>query len=68
MSQTLSVPSSEPETILVPSWLNLTERMISLWAFGFSLWSSSVAAMGRANQLKEEMSGLGLNARLHPRL
>ena len=43
-SQTLSVPSADPDTILVPSGENATELMSPLWAFVFSLNSSSLAA------------------------
>ena len=43
-SQTLIVSSSDPETILVPSGENATDPMTSLWAFVFSLSSSSLAA------------------------
>ena len=35
-SQTLIVPSSDPDTILVPSGENTTDRMVSLWALVFS--------------------------------
>jgi hypothetical protein len=43
-SQTLIVPSSDPETILVPSGENATEFMSPLWAFVFSLSSSNLPA------------------------
>ena len=36
-SQTLIVPSRDPETILVPSGENATEKIILLWASAFSL-------------------------------
>jgi hypothetical protein len=35
-SQTLIVLSCDPDTILVPSGENATDRMMSLWAFVFS--------------------------------
>ena len=43
-SQTLIVLSYDPETILVPSGENATNVMKSLWAFVFSLNSSSLPA------------------------
>jgi len=43
-SQTLIVLSSDPDTILVPSGENATELMSPLWAFIFSLSSSSLPA------------------------
>ena len=43
-SQTLIVPSSDPDTILVPSGENATELMQSLWALVFSLSASSLSA------------------------
>ena len=43
-SQTLIVPSSDPDTILVPSGENATDPMVSLWAVVFSLISSSLPA------------------------
>jgi hypothetical protein len=43
-SQTLIVSSSDPDTILVPSGEKATELMSLLWAFVFSLFSSSVPA------------------------
>ena len=66
--QTLRVLSSEPETIVFPSGEKATERIQLLWALLFSVTSSSVAAMGRASQLKEDTSGFGLNARLNSKL
>ena len=67
-SQTLIVPSEEPETIVFPSGEKSTEVIKPLWAFVFSLLSSSVAARGRLSQFKKGISGFQLNARLHPRL
>jgi hypothetical protein len=43
-SQTLIVSSADPDTILVPSGENATDVMVLLWAFIFSLNSSSVSA------------------------
>ena len=43
-SQTLIVMSVDPDTILVPSGENATDVMVLLWAFIFSLNSSSVSA------------------------
>ena len=43
-SQSLSVPSFDPDTILVPSGENATDWMTSLCALVFSLNSSSVPA------------------------
>jgi hypothetical protein len=43
-SHTLIVPSYDPDTILVPSGENATDLMMSLWAFVFSLSSSSLSA------------------------
>jgi len=43
-SQTLIVLSSDPDTILVPSGENATDWIQSLWAFVFSLNSSSLSA------------------------
>ncbi len=43
-SQTLIFPSYDPDTFLVPSGENATDRMMSLWAFIFSLNSPSLPA------------------------
>jgi hypothetical protein len=43
-SQTLIVLSFDPDTILVPSGENTTDEITRLWAFVFSLSSSSLAA------------------------
>jgi hypothetical protein len=43
-SQTLIVLSHDPDTILVPSGENATDEITQLWAFVFSLSSSSVSA------------------------
>ena len=43
-SQTLIVPSSDPDTILFPSGEMATELMGKLWVFVFSLNSTSVPA------------------------
>ncbi len=43
-SQTLIVPSADPDTILVPSGENATDLISRLWALVFSLNSSSLSA------------------------
>ena len=43
-SQTLIVPSADPDTILVPSGENATDMITRLCAFVFSLNSSSLSA------------------------
>jgi hypothetical protein len=43
-SQTLIVLSSDPDTILVPSGENATEKIMPLWAFVFSLNCTIVPA------------------------
>ncbi len=43
-SQTLIVPSSDPDTIFVPSGENATDLTTKLWALVFSHNSSSLAA------------------------
>ncbi len=43
-SQTLIVPSTDPDTILVPSGENATDVMVLLCAFVFSLSISSFPA------------------------
>ena len=43
-SQTLIVPSVDPDTILAPSGENATEMMSPLWALVFSLNSPSFPA------------------------
>ena len=48
-SQTLIVLSQLPDTILLPSGENCTEVMRLLWATVFSVFSSSVAALGSRN-------------------
>ena len=68
-SQTLIVSSSDPETILVPSGENATERMKSLWALVFSALSSSVAATeGRNGQFWPRRGDSGPETHLRPRL
>ena len=42
--QTLMLASYEPETILSPSLLKVTDLIMLLCAFCFSAWSSSVSA------------------------
>ena len=51
--QTLRVLSLDPETIVFPSGEKATEKIILLWALLFSVTSSSVAAKGRASQLRK---------------
>ena len=43
-SQTLIVPSADPDTILVPFGDNATDQMVPLWALVFSLSSPSASA------------------------
>jgi hypothetical protein len=40
----LIVPSADPDTILVPSGENATEKIMPLWAFVFSLNCTIVPA------------------------
>ena len=66
-SQTLIVSSFDPDTILVPSGENATERTLSLWALVFSALSSSVAAReGKNGQLRPGKGDLGLKTHLRP--
>ena len=68
-SQTLIVLSPDTETILVPSGENATELIHQLWAFVFSVLSSSVAARkGRNGQLRPGRSDSGPISHLNPRL
>ena len=67
-SQTLIVWSAEPETILVPSLLKATEKIVLLCALVFSALSSRdpAARVGELSfELDEGSGGLGY---LHPRL
>ena len=67
-SQTLSVLSHEPETMVLPSGEKATEQMMSLCAFLFSALSSreAAASVGALRfSLGEGSGGLGY---LHPRL
>ena len=67
-SHTLSVLSSEPETMVLPSGEKATELMQSLCAFSFSALSSrdAAASVGALRfGLGEVSGGLGY---LHPRL
>ena len=61
----MRVWSTPHETILVPSGENWTPVIdwpnFCACAFAFSTLSSSVAAKGRARQLKEDTSGFGFN-------
>ena len=68
-SQTLIVLSSDPDTILVPSGENATDVMDLLWAFVFSLSSSSLAArLASRRQFWTRMGDFELAAHLNPRL
>ena len=67
-SHTLSVWSSEPDTMVLPSGEKATELMQSLCAFSFSALSSrdAAASVGALRfGLGEVSGGLGY---LHPRL
>ena len=67
-SQTLIVLSRDPDTILVPSGENATDRMMSLWAFVFSLNSSSLAArQASRRQFWPRMGDFELAAHPNPR-
>ena len=68
-SQTLIVLSSEPDTILLPSGENATERIQLLWALVFSTFNSSVAAReGRNGQFWSRRGDLGPKTHRNPRL
>ena len=68
-SQTLIVLSSDPETILVPSGENATDLVLRLWAFVFSLSSSSLAArQASRRQLWPRRGNFELAAHQNPRL
>ena len=68
-SHTLIVPSSDPETILVPSGENATELMQALWAFVFSLNSSSLSArQASRRQFWPRRGDFELAAHRNPRL
>ena len=68
-SQTLIVLSSEPDTILLPSGENATERIQLLWALVFSTFNSSVAAReGRNGQFGPRRGDLGPKTHRNPRL
>jgi hypothetical protein len=64
-SQTLIVPSSDPDTILVPSGENATDPMVSLWAVVFSLSASSLPAR-QASRRQFGQGGAILKALAHP--
>ena len=66
--QTLRVWSWEPETIVFPSGEKATEVIQLLWAFAFSVTSSSVAASGQGESASKRTSGFGFNARLNSKL
>ncbi len=68
-SQTLIVSSHDPETILVPSGENATELMQLLWAFLFSLNSSSLSArQANSRQFWPRRGDFELAAHPNPRL
>jgi hypothetical protein len=68
-SQTLIVLSSDPDTILVPSGENATDLIQSLWAFVFSLNSSSLSArQANRRQFWPRRGDFGLAAHPNPRL
>jgi hypothetical protein len=68
-SQTLIVPSSDPETILVPSGENATDLMQLLWAFVFSLSISSLSArQASRRQFWPMRDDFELATHLNPRL
>ena len=68
-SQALIDLSPDPDTILVPSGENATDQMVPLWAFVFSLSSSSLPAR-QANwrQFWPRMGDFELAAHPNPRL
>jgi hypothetical protein len=68
-SQTLIVLSCDPDTILVPSGENATDKMLLLWAFVFSLNSSSLSARQANNrQCWPRRGDFELAAHPYPRL
>ena len=68
-SQTLIVLSFDPDTILVPSGENATERIQSLWALVCSTFNSSVAAReGMNGQFWPRRGDLGPKTHRNPRL
>ena len=68
-SQTLIVPSFEPDTIVLPSGEKATELMSRLWALVFSLFSSSVAVRTRrSGHLLQQERRFGAKTHPNPRL
>ena len=68
-SQTLIVLSRDPETIFVPSGENATDVITLLWAFVFSLSSSSLAArQASRRQFRSRMGNFEGRAHPNPRL
>ena len=68
-SQTLSVWSLEPETMVLPSGEKATERTQSLCALCFSAFSSREAATRRVGfSFGREGSGVSVPTHPHPRL
>ena len=68
-SQTLIVSSYDPETIFVPSGENATDVITLLWAFVFSLSSSSLAArQASRRQFRSRMGNFEGRAHPNPRL
>ena len=68
-SQTLIVPSSDPDTILVPSGENATDLIQLLWASVFSLSNSSLSArQASRRQLWPRRGDFELAAHPNPRL
>jgi hypothetical protein len=65
----LIVVSSDPDTILVPSGENATEKILPLWAFVFSLNCTIVPArQASKRQFCPRRSELRAKAHLNPRL
>ncbi len=68
-SQTLIVLSCDPDTILVPSGENATDVTQLLWAFVFSLSSSSLPVrQASTRQFWTRRVEFELTAHLNPRL
>jgi len=68
-SQTLIVLSHDPDTILVPSGENATDTTASMWAFVFSLSSSSLSArQANRRQFWSRRRDFELAAHQNPRL
>ena len=69
-SQTLMLLSREPETMVLPSDEKATDMISRLWAFCFSVFSSSVSAMvGKVELIcHPKMEGGQKSEHLRPRL